>query len=68
MIPANSTTVENCTEDCPCQTVHIVLHDGDGPFSEITLNPDLARKMAASMMEAADIADARRQRRAGRLS
>lgn len=60
--------VEGCDPDCSCQSVHIVFEDADGDgFATASFSPDVARRVAADLLNLADMAEARRAGNEGRL-
>jgi hypothetical protein len=61
-------TVANCPGDCPCQSVHVeFLHEDSSCFASIPLSPEGARRMAADLLGAADIAEAQKAKIEGRV-
>lgn len=61
--------VETCAPDCPCQSVHLVMFDGEGEaFAAFAMSPATARSVAEDLRQFADIAEARKLANAGRLS
>ncbi|KRS15645.1 hypothetical protein [Roseovarius indicus] len=66
---ASTLQVMNCTQDCPCQSVHVWFYDDDGePYAAACLLPHVARKIARDMSDAADLAEAVALKNEGRLS
>lgn len=62
-------TVDTCEPDCSCQSVHVRILDADSDcFAIIGISPEGARAMAKDLREAADLAEARKVRNAGRLA
>lgn len=69
ILTASRISVGMCGKDCDCQAVHLFLMDGDGELiSTASMDPDLARKIAAEITAYADMVEARARRQAGRLS
>lgn len=61
--------IENCTDECACQNVHIILCDSSGDeIAVASISPLFAREVAEVMATAADVADARLLRQKDRLS
>lgn len=66
-IDAEQIWVRNCLPECPCQSIWVVMADEGGTaIASISLDPEAARRMAADLLEAADIAQAARARVEGR--
>lgn len=69
LLSAARLDVEACAPDCPCQSVHLVMSDGDGDaFAAAAMSPATARSVAEDLRRLADIAEARQLQNAGRLS
>lgn len=66
-IPAASLEIQNCSENCQCQSVHLLLLDADGDqFATGCLSPAQARAVARDLISTADLAEARLARITGR--
>lgn len=61
-------TVTNCPAECPCQSVHVeLMHEDHTCFAAIPLSPDSARRMAADLQRAADLAEAQKAKIEGKV-
>lgn len=61
--------VLNCTQNCPCQSVHILLLDAEGePFAAACMPAEIARNIARDLSDKADTAEAQKLKNEGRLS
>lgn len=68
VLPVAAMEVENCEPECQCQSVWVVILDAEeDPFALACMQADTARRMAAQLVAAADMADARRLKLAGRI-
>lgn len=68
LIRAASLIIRSCEPTCPCQSVNIVFRDdaGDG-FAAASMPPEDARRMAADLLNCADVAEANQLKQQGRL-
>lgn len=69
IVEAERITIGGCEPECPCQSVHVILRHADGEaIAAISLDANVARKVADDLRAVADEANANAARLAGRLS